>query len=380
MQGINFDGLQDMKLLIVDDVVDNIKVVGRLLKTKGIQVTPATSGEQALGLAAAKKPDLILLDVQMPEMDGFEVCRRLKDNPLTQKIPVIFLTARTESEDIMTGFMLGAIDYITKPFRADEVLVRIKNHLELKKSGDIINAQNIHLKELNATKDKFFSIIAHDLKNPISNFRDLTKVLSENYYLLSNDDKIEYLKMMSKSSDKLYSLLENLLDWSRSQRGVIQFNPTILDLNYLIQNLTSLMKPMYEAKNISLNLALPKDCEFEADVNMINTVLRNLVSNAVKFTPNDGEILIAAKSHDTYIEVSVKDNGVGIAEENIERLFKIDENVTTPGTCNEKGTGIGLILCKEFIEKHKGRIWVESKPSQGAVFTFVIPRNIKSAE
>lgn len=374
MQGIDFSGLEHLKVLIVDDVVDNIRVIGRLLKNKGIQVAPATSGEQALGLAVAKVPDLILLDVQMPEMDGFEVCRRLKLDPITQHIPIIFLTARSESEDIMKGFMLGAIDYITKPFNSDEVIIRIKNHLELKKSRDIIQEQNLILNQLNATKDKFFSIIAHDLKNPISNFRDMTKVLVENYAILSEDDIQEYLYMLNNSSDTLFALLENLLEWSRSQRGIIAFDPVKLDFSYLAANVVSLIGPLANSKGILLTNEVADGVIFDADVNMINTVLRNLISNAVKFTPENGKITIRALPHEQYTEINVIDTGIGISQENIKRLFNISENYSTLGTSNEKGTGIGLILCKEFIEKHNGKIWVESEFGKGTKFAFIIPK------
>lgn len=375
MHGIDFMGLEHLKVLIVDDVVDNIRVIGRLLKHKGIQVAPATSGEQALGLAVAKMPDLILLDVQMPEMDGFEVCRRLKSDPITRDIPVIFLTARSESEDIMKGFMLGAIDYITKPFNSDEVIIRIKNHLELKKSRDIIKEQNLILNQLNATKDKFFSIIAHDLKNPISNFRDMTKVLVENYSALSEEDIQEYLSMLNKSSDTLFSLLENLLEWSRSQRGIISFDPVKLDLSYLVKNVVSLITPLANSKNIRISNEVADGIVFDADVNMINTVLRNIISNAIKFTPELGTITINAIVTEHHTEINIIDTGIGISAENIKRLFNIAENYSTLGTSNEKGTGIGLILCKEFIEKHNGRIWVESELGKGTKFSFVIPNS-----
>ncbi len=374
MNNINFDNLKNSKLLIVDDIIDNIRIIGSLLKSKGISITPATSGEQALGLAVAKKPDLILLDVQMPEMDGFEVCKKLKDNPLTKDIPVIFLTARTETEDIMKGFNLGAIDYITKPINSDEVIARIKTHLELKKSKDIINEQNKDLSELNATKDKFFSIIAHDLKNPISNFRDLTKVLVDNFSNLSDPEKLDYLTMMNKSSEKLFLLLDNLLEWSRSQRGLIQFVPVQIDVNYIIDNMISLMKPSAEKKNISLVKNITEEISLIADVNMLNTILRNILSNSIKFTELNGQITIGVKNFNNYIEFYIEDTGIGISPDNITKLFNIDSNISTLGTSNEKGTGIGLILCKEFIEKHKGKIWVESEIGSGTKFTFVIPK------
>jgi PAS domain S-box-containing protein len=242
-----------------------------------------------------------------------------------------------------------------------------------------IQRKNAELAELNASKDKFFSIIAHDLRNPLGNFKLITKLLHEDFDDLSNEERIELLESMKDSADNIYSLLENLLEWSQTQRNKIQFNPVELNLKLLSVGIINLLKPTAEKKQIQLINNISISSEVYADVNMINTVLRNLLSNAIKFTPNGGKIEIGIiKSSDDLMTsddcIYVKDEGIGMSQDTIQKLFKIDENISTLGTNNEKGTGLGLILCKEFVEKHGGRIWVESEECKGSTFYFSLPK------
>jgi len=230
------------------------------------------------------------------------------------------------------------------------------------------------LKEANATKDKFFSIIAHDLKNPFGALKNLTEILKDMYNEFSEEEKTEIISEMYNSAHKVYELLENLLTWSRSQRGKIEFQPEETNLKLIIYNSFELLKEAANKKNIKLTDATPDEFIINCDVNMITTVVRNLVSNAIKFTPEGGEIKIFTEENDQEVIVSVQDSGIGIAKEDIAKLFRIDVHHTTIGTSDEKGTGLGLILCKEFIDKHNGRIWVESEPGRGATFKFALPK------
>ncbi len=230
------------------------------------------------------------------------------------------------------------------------------------------------LKEANATKDKFFSIIAHDLKNPFGALKNLTEILKDMYNEFSEEEKTEIISEMYKSAHKVYELLENLLTWSLSQRGKIEFQPEETNLKLIIYNSFELLKEAANKKNIKLTDATPDEFIINCDVNMITTVVRNLVSNAIKFTPEGGEIKIFTEENDQEVIVSVQDSGIGIAKEDIAKLFRIDVHHTTIGTSDEKGTGLGLILCKEFIDKHNGRIWVESEPGRGATFKFALPK------
>lgn len=236
-----------------------------------------------------------------------------------------------------------------------------------------ITNMNITLGELNNTKDKFFSIIAHDLKNPFVAITGFSDLLIEN---LSDYDKQrieEYLKIISTSSKQAFELLENLLLWARSQTGRIEFQPQSIDIKEVVVDIIALVYSQYIKKNITLSSSVDDMSIVHGDRNMISTILRNLIVNAIKFTPVNGKISVDVKLINNDSEISVTDSGVGISNADIEKLFRIDSKISTDGTNNEKGTGLGLILCKEFVEKHGGKIWVESEVGKGSRFTFTLP-------
>jgi signal transduction histidine kinase len=315
------------------------------------------------------QPDLVLLDVMMPEMDGFAVCEQLKKNPVTKDIPIIFLTAKTEITDIVKGFEIGAVDYVTKPFNGTELLARVKTHLQLKFTWDL-------LKNLIAARDKFFSIIAHDLRNPLQALILAADLLYNDYDSLNEDQRKDYTKRFYNGSDQIAALLENLLDWSSTQRGKITFHPRKINISLLAAENINLFKENAKKKNISVSQEIEADTFAFADENMIRTVIRNLLSNALKFTNPGGTVKISASmsASNDMVEITVSDNGVGIKEEDINELFRIDVRKNTRGTANEKGTGLGLILCKEFVEKNNGTIKVNSTPGKGSSFTVTLPR------
>ncbi len=235
------------------------------------------------------------------------------------------------------------------------------------------------LKELNASKDKFFSIIAHDLTNPVNVILNFIKLLYNRYDELNANDIKNILKDLQGSAVSTSELLENLLYWSRSQRGKIDFKPELIDMAELAYNSTYIYSHQAKQKNISLKSIIKENTLVFADKNMIDTVIRNLVTNAIKFTPNDGEIIIFAVEHDTYWDICISDNGVGISEDDQNKLFRIDISHTTIGTNLEKGTGVGLILCKEFISRHKtseetGNIFVRSELGKGSTFIFTLQK------
>lgn len=371
---------QKFEVLIVDDISENLQVLGNILSERNLDVSFASNGQQALDAVEFEAPDVILLDISMPEMDGFEVCKRLQANPTTKDIPVIFLTAKTESESVVKGFKLGAVDYVTKPFNAAELVSRVFTHIELNLSRKLIKQQNQKLQkqnndlqELNATKDKFFSIVAHDLKNPFNTIIGFAELL-----ITKKDMKPEKLSRFHQyiydSSQKAYSLLENLLDWSRSQTGRLQWKPDNINIAAIACEVIDLLAGTASNKAIELTLKVEDPLYVFADGNMITTVIRNLVSNALKFTKEGGFVKIISASKNNMIEITIEDSGIGISEENIKKLFRIDENVSTTGTAKEKGTGLGLILCKEFVEKNNGNISVESKIGQGSKFIFTLPK------
>lgn len=237
------------------------------------------------------------------------------------------------------------------------------------------------LKELNASKDKFFSIIAHDLRNPVNVILNFIKLLYNRYDELNSDDIKNILKDLQGSAVSTSELLENLLHWSRSQRGKIDFKPELIDMAELAYNSTYIYNHQAKQKNINLKSSIKENTLVFADKNMIDTIIRNLVTNAIKFTPNDGEINIYAVEHDNHWDICIADTGVGISEEDQSKLFRIDIAHTTIGTNYEKGTGVGLILCKEFISRHKtsdetGNIFVRSELGNGSTFIFTLQKYI----
>jgi two-component system, sensor histidine kinase and response regulator len=245
---------------------------------------------------------------------------------------------------------------------------------ERKKIEAAIKENESRLRELNATKDKFFSIISHDLKNPFNSILGLSNILVEQIQEKNFDGIEEYAAIIQKSSMQAYELLVNLLEWSRTQIGRIEFSPEYIELGALINEVAELLNDSARQKSISIFKELPRNMLVSVDKAMISSVLRNLITNAIKFTHPSGQVMISADKKPDELTISISDNGIGINKETIGRLFRIDENHIALGTQNEKGTGLGLILCKEFIEKHGGRIWVESIIGKGSTFYFTIPK------
>lgn len=253
---------------------------------------------------------------------------------------------------------------------------------ELRVNNDQLTEQKIrieeqaeHLASLNATKDRLFSIIAHDLRNPFNTTIGFADLILHNYNRLSPDKIIKYIGFIHTLSVTGSDLLENLLCWSRSQAGSISYNPHKLNLLYLIEDTVNLLMGSAERKSIKIQTNVNKDLEWFVDENMMKTIMRNLLSNAIKFTPENGSILVTAELTDNHVLVSVADTGTGIPESTKELLFKLDYKISTKGTANESGTGLGLLLCKEFVEKHGGKIWVESEVGKGSTFKFTLPHS-----
>ncbi len=353
-------------ILIVDDTPANLQVLGNLLKQINCQIAVAMNGQQALDTVNKIKPDLILLDVMMPVMNGYEVCKKLKENEKTQDIPVIFLTAKTETTDIVEGLEIGAVDYITKPFVGSELLARVHTHLSLKATKE-------KLQEEIDTKNKFFSIISHDLRGSIGVSLSYSKILKENSQYLSEEEIKEIYNDLETSSQSTLDLLDNLLKWARLQSGVLQINPEIIHIDEIVNNNLKAIKDRASLKEITLKATIDNQNQVFADKNMVDLVIRNLLTNAIKFTPRGGEINIKTELNKKLLQVSIADNGVGIEPERVEKIFNVKQNSSTSGTEKEKGNGLGLILCKEFVEHNGGNIKAESILKQGTTMSFTLP-------
>ncbi len=254
--------------------------------------------------------------------------------------------------------------------QTEELAVQAENLLKI----------NAELERLNRTKDKFFSIIAHDLRNPFHAIIGFSELLSKEYYTMDDQQKIGLLELINVSSESAFNLLENLLQWARTQTDKIKFNPENIDIAEIVRSTINFLSITAEKKRIKLKNKIENHTMVYADRNMITTVMRNLISNAVKFTQIDGEVKVSASDKEDMIEINVSDNGIGMNKETLGKLFRIDTYHSTSGTSGESGTGLGLIICKEFVEKHGGKIKVVSEEKKGSTFSFTLPKAKQSQE
>jgi len=363
-------------VLVIDDKIENLHVLINCLNNADFETFIAQDGESAIEQLDYVLPDIILLDILMPGIDGYETCSRLKENEKTRDIPVIFMSALSETIDKVKGFNAGAVDYIVKPFQHEEVLARIHLHLTLQRQKKELSKLNAELEESNATKDKFFSIIAHDLRGHFNSLIGGTDLLIQYFHKINEEEKIRLLKSIHIASKEAYTLLSNLLEWSRSQTGRIVCDPVKINLNDVINLNLNLFQQSVKEKNIDLINEIREDIFVCADDAMLNTVIRNLISNSVKFTHSGGSVRICAEKTGYMIEVSVSDTGIGIKEDDLKKLFRADIHHSSRGTAEEHGTGLGLILCKEFVEKNGGNIRIESEEGKGTCSYFTLPTSI----
>jgi len=245
--------------------------------------------------------------------------------------------------------------------------------LQLEKSVALKTAE---LFELNASKDKFFSIIAHDLKNPFNTIIGFSNILKDDLSSGETRKAKDAAEIINSSAIQTLRLLENLLEWANSQSSKISFVPVPVNLSKLLKDEFNMADDMAIGKNINLTSHINETLTIMADKNMIRTIFRNLITNAIKFTHNNGKVEVNAVDYNKHLEISVSDNGIGMKNETMAKLFRIDANLSTPGTADEKGTGLGLFLCKEFVEKHGGKIWVESEEGEGSTFKFSLPADV----
>ena len=243
---------------------------------------------------------------------------------------------------------------------------------KLKDQSELLVIKNEELEKLNNTKDKFLSILAHDLKNPFNLLMGFTELLETNYDKLDDAKKMKYIGAINITLKNTYILLENLLQWARSQSDAIRFDPKKLSLTALIKKNLYFFQESYTRKNITLTEKIKNDLYVVADENMLDTVVRNLLTNAIKFTPDGGKITVSCMETDKKVKVEITDTGIGISRDNLHNLFKTD-TLITPGTYGETGTGLGLLICHDFVNKNNGEIWVDSEEGAGSTFTFIIP-------
>lgn len=363
----------DYKILIVDDVVSNVLLLKILLTNEKYQVCTANCGNMAIEQAKAEKPDLILLDVMMPDITGFDAAQILKKDPETAHIPIIFLTALNNPSDLVHGFQVGANDFLTKPFNKEELVVRVFHQIKLVAATRIIERQNAELRATIGNRDKMYSGIAHDLRSPMASIRMVLNLVAASASPeLIGQEMYDLLDKANKESEDVHDLLDNLLKWTKSQTGRLTVVRQDLDLNDIIPGVVDIFEMIAQNKHIKLNYQTSASSVIvTADNDMLKTVVRNFMSNAIKFTPENGSIDIILSTEGDYAKVSVRDHGVGIAPERLSSIFNKGE--TTYGTGGEEGSGLGLQLCQDFATKNGGNCTVESVLGEGSTFSVLVP-------
>lgn len=365
----------EYKILIVDDVVSNVLLLKVLLTNEKFNIATATNGTQALEQVKAEQPDLILLDVMMPDMSGFEVAQHLKSDPETCEIPIIFLTALNSTADIVKGFQVGGNDFISKPFNKEELIIRVTHQISLIAAKRIILQKTEELRKTILGRDKLYSVIAHDLRSPMGSIKMVLNMLILNLPSEAiGKEMFEMLTMANRTTEEVFSLLDNLLKWTKSQIGKLNVVYQDFDIVGVTKGIIEIFSMVAELKEITIRLDSAPALDIHADADMIKTVIRNLLSNALKFSNKGGEITVSIVEREVDILISVKDNGCGISKEDQSKLLHADTHFSTFGTENEEGSGLGLLLCQDFILKNGGTLWLESEKGVGSTFSFNIPK------
>lgn len=364
----------EYKILIVDDVMSNVLLLKVLLTNEKFAIATASNGRQALEQVEKENPDLVLLDVMMPDMSGFEVAQHLKSNPNTADIPIIFLTALNSTADIVKGFQVGANDFISKPFNKEELIIRVTHQISLVAAKRLILSKTEELQRTIAGRDKLYSVIAHDLRSPMGSIKMVLNMLILNL----PSEKIgaemyELLTMANQTTEDVFSLLDNLLKWTKSQIGKLNVVYQDVDLVEVTDGVIEIFSMVASLKKIKNREMKPEKMMVNADIDMLKTVVRNLLSNAIKFSKENSEVLVKMEEVDGMAVVSVQDHGCGISEEGQKKLLHTDTHFSTFGTNNEEGSGLGLLLCKDFVVKNGGKLWFTSKEGEGSIFSFSIP-------
>jgi two-component system sensor histidine kinase/response regulator len=362
------------KILVVDDVAANVLLLKVLLTNEKFQIVTARNGREALEQVKAENPDLVLLDVMMPEMSGFEVAEHLRSNPVTEEIPIIFLTALNGTSDIVKAFHSGANDFISKPFNKEELMIRVRHQISLVAAKRALIERNEELHRTITSRDKLYSVIAHDLRSPLGSIKMVLNMLIINLPSeMIGEEMHELLTVANQTTEETFALLDNLLKWTKSQIGRIKIVYQDTNITEILQSVMDIFNMVADLKNIKIELDAPERMMASADIDMVKTVVRNLLSNAIKFSREDSQIVISAKEEDGMAVISVKDSGCGISEEDQAKLLHTDTHFSTFGTNNEEGSGLGLLLCQDFVEKNNGKLWFTSKKGEGSTFSFSIP-------
>ncbi len=361
-----------LSILYVEDDPALRKSTHDLLANFFDSIELAEDGAIGLQKAQERDFDLIITDIRMPNMDGIEMSREIKK--VDFELPILVISAHDEASYLMELINIGVDSFLSKPLDLKILLPtlhRLCHGIKLKKQEKQFQEK---LAQLNKDKDKFFSIISHDLKSPFNGIMGLLELLSDEDNSFSPAEANQAINEIYLASKRFYSLLENLLDWSRMQQGKVETHAKKIALSELAEDRVDILKAFANQKTITLRNTIPNDLMVFADSSMTGSIIHNLISNGIKFTHKSGKIIIDAVEQPDHVLIRITDSGVGMKPETLEKLFRIDVSQSTPGTDNEKGTGLGLQLCKEMVELQGGMIGVESELGKGSCFFFTLPK------
>ena len=366
-------------ILIIEDNPLNVKIVVEHLKSDYINIIIAANGEKGINLAKTVIPDLILLDIGLPDIDGFEVIKSLKSDTNTATIPVIFLTAQTGSEIIAKCFESGASDYLAKPFNSVELVKRVVNNLQMRNYQKLIIQDKENLERLNIEKNEFLGIAAHDLKNPIFGIQMLAKLIRD-INDLSSEERIEFSNDIITSCDRMIGIITKLLDLNAIESGKIKINLQQYNIKLNILEIIKSYKVKAEQKKITLNFENNSDSEVYTDLFALMQILENLISNAIKFTESDKNVYLKLFDKDDKLLISIRDEGLGMNENDMKNLFKKFSKLSARPTGGEHSTGLGLSIVKKYIDEVGGTIEVKSKVNEGSEFIISFPKSGNNPE
>ncbi|MES2874137.1 MAG: hybrid sensor histidine kinase/response regulator [Bacteroidota bacterium] len=398
--------MNQVKILLVDDNVDNLMSMQVVLEKDDYAFVTATSGREALKILLKEEDfSLILLDIRMPIMDGYETAELIYQRDKLRHIPIIFISGQDDEEAaIFKGYQAGAVDYIRKPFNSQILRSKVAIFVELYRKNKILKVQeekltringdlrklnqeledrvkertrelenlNHELKDLNLSKDKFLSVISHDLRNP------LTALLASSDRLQrgksQNPKETEHLAaIIHRTTNKILEQLNELVNWAKNQREKTSFNPVSIQLKNGIDVSLEILTPNAFHKDVKLENSIHEHIFVKADVFMLRSIIQNVVMNSIKYTPEGGVVNVSATVTDRMVEICVTDTGVGMSPEVQQSLFSSISPVSVTGTNNEKGSGLGLLLVRDFVAQHGGTIQVQSELEKGTCFKFTIP-------
>ena len=365
--------LKDRKILLVDDDRLNMRILSGILRPEGAIVAEANCGEAALELYSTFLPDLVLLDVMMPGINGYQTCQQLKQQLGDACAPVIFITAKNESDDIVEGLLAGGVDYLPKPFRPKEALARIRVHVQNRILHEQQNQLVEQLSHANAAKNRLLGMAAHDLRNPLASIRALSEFLSDGTVGPLTAEQLDLVGTIHETSQSMLTLVNELLDLSVIQSGELKLYREEHSLADLIAKSVGIANLNAATKGTTLVFAPSLVGKTLLDEEKIKQVVANLLSNAVKFSPPGSVIRIGLQAEDGKAVVRVRDQGPGIPAGEHGKLFQDFGRTSVKPTGGEKSTGLGLAICKKLVEAHNGRICADNEPDGGCTFKFSLP-------